>query len=61
MELNDQEPRGTVFNEFIKEKTKINTELKKNDYGKLMFVTTTEILLDFNKYRKPNILLRKKK
>ena len=43
MELNDQDPRGTIFNEFVKERTKIITEFKKkkNDYGKLMLVTTT--------------------
>ena len=29
MELNDQDPRGTIFNEFVKERTKIITKLKK--------------------------------
>ena len=32
MELNDQDPRGTIFNEFVKERTKIITELKKKKW-----------------------------
>ena len=53
LESNDQEPRNTNFNELVEERTKEITELeKKNDYGQLMFVTTTEGLYDINKYRK---------
>ena len=53
LESNDQEPRNTNFNELVEERTKEILELeKKNDYGQLMFVTTTEGLYDINKYRK---------
>ena len=52
LESNDQEPRNAIFNELVEERTKEITELKKNDYGQLIFVTTTERLYDINKYRK---------
>ena len=50
MELNGQEPRNTFFHYLVKERIK-SVEFEEEN-GKLMFVTTTEILYDFNKYRR---------
>ena len=57
LEINGEKPRNKIFNWLAEERTKENVELEgKLEYASLMFVATKRFY-DFNKYRKPSILL----